>query len=235
VSDPPIFPARPWLVAGVTTLVGFVLVTLLVLHSGGSDALDRVASGAALSVRTPGMTAVARIVTGVGSWPVVLAATAVAAGFAWERTGQLRRPATLLAVMLLTASVVYLLKVAVGRPNPVAGLVVRPSSSGYAFPSGHTTDVTVLYVLAALLLSTAELRVRRAVALAAAAALALLVGLSRVYLGYHWASDVLAGWLLGASIAAFAYALVGSLTSPAPAPPELDRASQTPALRGPTG
>jgi undecaprenyl-diphosphatase len=218
VTTPPVFPVRPWLVAGVATLLGFLLVTVLVLDNGRSDPLDRLASVAAGSVRTTGTTEVARIVTGFGSWPVVLAVTAVAAGFAWERTGQLRRPGTLLAVLLLTVSVVYLLKIAVGRPRPVAGLLVASSSTGYAFPSGETTDATVVYVLTALLLTTAERRVRRIVALAAAAALALLVGLSRVYLGYHWASDVLAGWLLGAAITAFAYAVVGSLAGPAPPP-----------------
>jgi membrane-associated phospholipid phosphatase len=234
VTDPPLFPVRPWLVAGVGSLVGFVLVTLLVLHNGRSDALDRVASVAVASVPTAGMTAVARIITGFGSWPVVLAVAVVTAGFVWERTGQLRRPATLLAVLLLTASVVYLLKVAVGRPGPVARLVVPSSWSRYAFPSGHTTDATVVYVLAALLLTTAEQRVRRAAALAAATVLALLVGLSRVYLGYHWASDVLAGWLLGGAITAFAYAVVSSLSGPAPARSELDRPAETPALPGPT-
>jgi membrane-associated phospholipid phosphatase len=213
-TSPPTFPVRPWLVTGAAALLGFLLVTVLVLGSGRSDPLDRMASVTAASVRTSGMTEVAEALTRLGSWPVVLAVTAVAAGFAWERSGQFRRPATLLAVLLLTVSVVYLLKIAVGRPRPHA-LLVTSSSPGFAFPSGHATDATVVYVLAALLLTTDERRVRRALALATATTLALLVGLSRIWLGGQWASDVLAGWLLGAAITAFACAVLGSLSDPA--------------------
>jgi undecaprenyl-diphosphatase len=233
MREPPVLP-RPWLVAGAAALVGFLLLTLLVLHSGRSDGFDRAVSVAAASVRTSGTTALARIITGFGSWPVVLAVTGVAAGFAWEGTGQLRRPVTLLAVLLLTASAVYLLKTAVGRPRPGAGLLVPGSSGGFAYPSGHTTDATVVYVLAALLLTTADQRVRRAVALAVATVLALLVGLSRVYLGYHWASDVLGGWLLGTAITAFAYAVATSMSGSISPANDLDRRAETPAVRGPS-
>jgi membrane-associated phospholipid phosphatase len=216
-TSPVTFAVRPWLATGAAALLGFLLVTVVVLASGRSDSLDRMASVTAASVRATGMTEVAGALSRFGSWPVVLAVTAVAAGFAWERSRQLERPATLLAVLLLTISVVYLFKMAVGRPSPSA-VPVPSSSTGYAFPSGHATDATVVYVLAALLLTTGEPRVRRAVALAAAATLALLVGLSRVCLGDEWASDVLAGWLLGATIAAFACAILGSLSDPAPTP-----------------
>jgi len=211
---PVTFPVRPWLATGAAALLGFLLVTVVVLASGRSGAWDRMASVTAASVRTTGMAEVAEALSRFGSWPVVFAVTAVAAGFAWVRSRQLERPATLLAVLLLTLSVVYLLKIAVGRPGPSA-VPVPPSSTGYAFPSGHTTDATVVYVLAALLLTTGAPRVRRTVALAMAATLALLVGISRVCLGDQWASDVLAGWLLGAAIAAFACAIVGSLSDPA--------------------
>jgi membrane-associated phospholipid phosphatase len=216
-TSPVTFPVRPWLATGAAALLGFLLVTVVVLANGRSGTLDRMASAMAASVRTTGMTELAEALSRFGSWPVVLAVTAVAAGFAWERSRQLQRPATLLAVLLLAMSVVYLLKIAVGRPRPSV-VPVPSSSTGYAFPSGHTTDATVVYVLAALLLTTGEPRVRRTVALASAATLALLVGLSRVCLGDQWASDVLAGWLLGAAIAAFACVILGSLSDPAPTP-----------------
>ena len=215
-TSPVTFRVRPWLATGAAALLGFLLVTVLVLGSGRSGFLDRMASGTAASVRSTGTTEVAEAVSRLGSWPVVFAVTAVAAGLAWERSRQLERPATLLAVLLFTVSVVYLLKVAVGRPGPPA--LLPSSGTGYAFPSGHTTDATVVYVLAALLLTTGGSRLRRGVALAGAAMLALLVGLSRLCLGDQWASDVLAGWLLGAAIAAFACAVLGGLSDPT-APP----------------
>jgi membrane-associated phospholipid phosphatase len=88
------------------------------------------------------------------------------------------------------------LSVAVARPRPPRSDWAGPAS-GYAFPSGHTTTAT----LAAGLLCLGAVRVlhgaRRVVVLVVAAAWAAVVGLSRVYLGVHWPTDVLGGWLLG--------------------------------------
>jgi membrane-associated phospholipid phosphatase len=68
-----------------------------------------------------------------------------------------------------------------------------------AYPSGHATTALVAYGVAVLLLVGSSARVRRW-AWGAVALYALLIGIGRVYLGAHWASDVLAGWLLGALI-----------------------------------
>ncbi len=69
-----------------------------------------------------------------------------------------------------------------------------------AFPSGHATTALVAYGVAVLLLLTgSNPRVRRW-AWAAVASYAVLIGIGRVYLGAHWASDVLAGWVLGGLI-----------------------------------
>jgi hypothetical protein len=80
------------------------------------------------------------------------------------------------------------------RP-PMGGMLGAPVFD-YSFPSGHTTSGTVLYVLAAMLLVHTETRnTSRRLLVAAGCVLGGLIGLSRVYLGYHWLTDVVGSWV----------------------------------------
>lgn len=91
-------------------------------------------------------------------------------------------------------------KEALGRARPPFEQAVPPLESSASFPSGHSLNSLVL-VLMLLALAWPVLR-SRAARLAAAAGASLFVlamGFSRVYLGHHWPSDVLAAWLLGAA------------------------------------
>ena len=82
------------------------------------------------------------------------------------------------------------------RPDVVPHLVEVSSAS---FPSGHSMVSTAAYLtLAVLIAETSERRVGVYV-VAVAALLCVLIGLSRVYLGVHWPTDVLAGWCAGAA------------------------------------
>jgi undecaprenyl-diphosphatase len=92
-----------------------------------------------------------------------------------------------------------LLKLAYARPRPilVPHLVDVTSTS---FPSGHATDSALVYLtLAALLARSIPKRGPRIYVIGAAILMILLIGVSRVYLGVHWPSDVAAGWTLGAA------------------------------------
>lgn len=82
------------------------------------------------------------------------------------------------------------------RPPATGALISLPGS--YAFPSGHALAAVLLYGVLGFLL-VRELRSTRAriAAAIAVAALIVLVGVSRVYLGVHWPSDVVAAWILG--------------------------------------
>lgn len=91
------------------------------------------------------------------------------------------------------------LKLGFNRPRPdlVAHAVETTSMS---FPSGHAMLSAVTYLtLGALLARAQEKRRLRGYVLGAAILVTLLVGASRVYLGVHWPTDVLAGWCLGAA------------------------------------
>jgi undecaprenyl-diphosphatase len=94
------------------------------------------------------------------------------------------------------------LKLGFARPRPdlVAHLAEVQSAS---FPSGHATLSAITYLtLGALLAQAHERRRIKSFVLGACVTLTILVGLSRVYLGVHWPTDVIAGWSLGAAWAA---------------------------------
>jgi undecaprenyl-diphosphatase len=138
----------------------------------------------------------AREITALGSSTVLMLVTFSVLGYFWleRKTGMLVLVAvsTFGGVALSTA-----LKELFGRPRPrvVPHLVPVASAS---FPSGHSLLSAVVYLtLGALLARAASDRATRIYFVALAAALSFLIGASRVYVGVHYPTDVLGGWLLG--------------------------------------
>ena len=172
----------------------------MVVLTGGVDTLDRSVRVAMVGVRGTDATTAARIITSLGSFPLVVTAAVITSAVLWWRTRQFLLPLVMLVSVAGTAATVYLLKIAISRSRPNLETLVGTPSVDYSFPSGHTTNGTLVYLLAALLLSAPLARTGRRALLIAAACVALLIGLSRIYLGYHWATDVLGGWLLAVSV-----------------------------------
>ncbi|MCW0234327.1 MAG: phosphatase PAP2 family protein [Ferrovibrio sp.] len=104
-----------------------------------------------------------------------------------------------------------LLKAGFERPRPDLvphGMTVYTAS----FPSGHAMMTAIVYLTLAALLARSESRKRlKAFLLLLAVCVTLLVGVSRVYLGVHWPSDVLGGWMIGSAWAAGCWSLVALL------------------------
>lgn len=104
-----------------------------------------------------------------------------------------------------------LLKYAFARPRPD---VVTPAARVFtaSFPSGHATMSAIAFLTIAALLARAEAKPRLKVyILALGVILTVLVGLSRIYLGVHYPTDVLAGWCLGAAWAAMCWGIAARL------------------------
>ena len=103
-----------------------------------------------------------------------------------------------LAVVVLVAAdrATHSVKAWVGRPRPILEHPVKPAVHSASFPSNHASLAMTVYPVFALCLRHSAKRSRHYVLLSAIL-LALVVGVSRLYLGNHYLSDVIGGWLLG--------------------------------------
>jgi undecaprenyl-diphosphatase len=126
-------------------------------------------------------------------------------------------PIALLGAFAATASLVTILKIVLDRSRPPAKVVLGAPLTDKGFPSGHAAGGSVVVILIALLLGlTATKPLVRRLLVIFGCLLALLIGWSRSYLGDHWPSDVLAGWLLAAAMVAVTMALVNLMLAPYP-------------------
>jgi len=104
----------------------------------------------------------------------------------------------------------HAVKLVYRRPRPAIAL--GKGKTEPAYPSGHTSDATAVLVTGAYLL-VREGVVPIEVAVTTAVLLALVTGVSRVLLGWHWATDVVGGWFTGVAVAAGAAGLYELLVS----------------------
>ena len=135
---------------------------------------------------------------------VVTAPLVVLAALVLFIKGMRREGGLILLVALTSFITVQAIKAAIARPRPSADLVqVFEQSSGYSFPSGHVTHyVAFLGTLAFILSTRIKGSLTRGLVQGFVAVLLLSMGLSRIYLGAHWPSDVVAGYVVGAAVAA---------------------------------
>lgn len=166
----------------------------------------RIDEAVLMALRTPGNPAdpigpawleeAARDITALGSFSVlfILVVVVVAHLFLVGRT----RTAWFLTVSVIGGALLSTgLKSLFDRPRPELTGVARVFTA--SFPSGHATVSAVVYLtLGALLSEMAETRGQKILYLGSAILLTVMIGLSRIYLGVHYPTDVLAGWSVGA-------------------------------------
>lgn len=186
---------------GAAALVAFVALAKVVLEGATTPTDDAILQWFARH-RTPILTAVALQVTQLGTGIVLWMLMLVSAAFLWLTNH--RYSAGLLFVGILGASILNVaLKDVFLRPRPssVHPLTIVGSAS---FPSGHAMVSFVAYAAVALLVSRLESGAAlRAVTWLLTLLLIGAIGLSRVYLGVHYPSDVVAGYLAGLAWLAF--------------------------------
>ncbi|MGW4113781.1 phosphatase PAP2 family protein [Actinosynnema sp. NPDC004786] len=184
------------LVVAATAGVAFAVVVMVVWSEWSPVRdLDQAISDAVTGwVAASGvLVAVARGLTRLGDTATLTGLTALAATWLLLR----RRPWVAAHVVVTAAGgglLGVVVKELVGRLRPLVDVEVA-TAPGWSFPSGHTVGATVTYGV--LVLVFASVRRARVVLVPSALGIVLVVGLTRVALGVHFATDVLGGWLLG--------------------------------------
>lgn len=184
------------LAVAATMLAGEIYEAVSSGH--GISLLDEPVLQWMVEARTPGFTAVVAVFSNSGGtlWMTIITSAAVAIlCWRWKRW-------TPLVLMLLTVSGSLAMTVAgkriTDRTRPPQSLAVPPYETSASFPSGHSLNSIVIagmfcYLLVSHLTST----LARAATITIGVLYAVAMGLSRVYLGHHWLTDVLAAWCLG--------------------------------------
>ncbi len=188
----------------VAAIAVFVALTIAVTGSS-SLAFDSRAFAIADDARAPWLDAAARVVTTLGLIAIVGPAVVVGAAVAIKHHDRARAGALVVGAALVWISV-WIVKSVVDRPRPPDPLV---HTSGQSYPSAHAANSVGWLALAIALTVVTPTRAGRIAAITAGALLAVFVGLSRIYLRAHYASDVLAGEAL--AVAIYALAAVGAI------------------------
>lgn len=197
-------------------LAGALGVAVLLVGSfalGGSAALDHTLL---LAFRVPGepdnpigpieVESFMRDVTALGGFGILILFVALVAIYLYLKNEQ-RHAFALIAISASGWLASHALKWLIGRARPD---VVSQQAEHWnaSLPSGHAMSSAVIYLTVAIMLTDNEVsRPVRAFVLGSALGIVGLIGVSRVYLGVHWPTDVLFGWCFGALWAAMGWAL----------------------------
>ncbi len=220
-------------VVRVPVLVGMTIATALLLAQavvvdtvadlGGPGTLDRGVWAWFVDHRTPPVTFLMKAASLVGDTQAMTVLAILGAGLLWWAR-QRAEAAVVLAAAAGAALLVNGFKSLYDRPRPPVGerlaIETNPSPpAGPALSAGVVRGVRA----AAVVLVVRHMAVRVLAVVAAAGAVAT-IGVSRLYLGVHWATDVLTGWFLGGAWLALCVTFLCVVRTPAPALDPLSRA-----------
>lgn len=169
-----------------------------VVDHDGISIVDQPVLDAAVRVRTPLTAQLATDFTDLGGkvgMPAIAVVVALAIAWAWRRW----TPLILMGIASAGSLLITVTgKELTGRDRPPQALAVPPFETSASFPSGHTLNATVVLGLTAYLIVVWAKHTRwRVLAVVTLGLLIAAMGLSRVFLGHHWLTDVVAGWAIG--------------------------------------
>lgn len=155
---------------------------------------------------------IALVITWIGS-PAVMVLVAIAAGTWFYGRGGRRKAGVVVSAPAVGGIISSVTKILFGRPRPAGSALLNERT--LSFPSGHAATsaavvVTLCYVLAR------ERMISWPIAIVVGGTVPLVVGLTRLYLDVHWATDVVAGWAVGLFVAAVSAAVYERLRTSAP-------------------
>ena len=177
-------------------LVLFVLLAILMV-TGNLQWFDDPIREWVYSIRNPALTEVLKVITYMGNWQTITLLCIVLLLF---RKTRLRYGVPVSAGAIFVTIFNRIIKLIFKRPRPEESLHLI-EEGGYSFTSGHSITSMVVFGLLMYLVRKYERNRKAANILTAALAVPwIFIGLSRIYMGVHFPSDVLAGWALGAAV-----------------------------------
>jgi undecaprenyl-diphosphatase len=206
-------PLLSAMVIGLASVVVLMLLTVAV-HRGIGFHFDLRVLRDFRRHRSPLVIDTSRMLADLGSiGSLILLAAVVGTLLRWRGLHPILCAAPL-ACLLVAGACVEVLKVATARVGPHAQFRFGNHGTG-SFPSGHSADTTALCIGLAIVVVAALVRrpAERVAVFGAAAAVSVAVGVSRLVLGVHWPTDVVAGWALGLA-AAVTVATIAVLVTP---------------------
>ncbi|MCE9576380.1 MAG: phosphatase PAP2 family protein [Deltaproteobacteria bacterium] len=199
--------ARDLRLVAVLLAIGVLALVFLAIGEAISDGeTDRIDRWLLLALRNspadpigpPSFEAAVMHLSALGSGAVTGLVVLIATGV-FALAGRWRYALLMIACAGGTLVGMSLLKDLYSRARPTIVVAIDPPG-GLSFPSGHSMISAALYLTLGVLIARAlPTRRLRVFAVATGAFLTMLVGLSRIYLGVHYPTDVLAGWTAGAA------------------------------------
>lgn len=180
-------------IIGLGALAGFISVTVMVVSTGVIP-LDTAVRESIYSLRNPGLNTLMETLTLLGNWQTITILCLLLLAYPQYRFDY---GIPVSAVAVVSVAVNKLIKITIARPRPedVAHLI---DESGFSFASGHSASTMAVFLLLIYLIVRNGERGRKPKVLIWVLALAIpVVGFSRIYLGVHYPTDVLGGWLEG--------------------------------------
>lgn len=208
---------QKWIAGAIALFVGFTLLTLEMREAeGGSPelihTLDIWTQQYLFAARSPSLNAIMVDVTALGSTTVLTLIVSLV--LVYEVMRRNARSAFLLVIAALaSAGLTQVFKHFFARMRPdIHERLVEVA--GYSYPSGHSVSSSCIYLSLAFILAKPFARsVERAVLIALFVTVIFLIGFSRIYLGVHYLSDVLAGFSVGIGCASCVQALEKKLST----------------------
>ena len=198
----------PYAALWITLLVGGVIVVILALLGAevydnvvddvGLASLDKPALALAEQLRSPGLDSAVTAFTNIGGGIGMPILGAILTAWLTFLSRTWRALIVVGGAAAFSVTATSLSKKLVGRTRPDHADAVPPYETSPSFPSGHTLNTTVVIGAVVYLACLQVHRTITRVGLITAGLIFIIaMGLSRVFLGHHWMTDVIAAWLLG--------------------------------------
>jgi undecaprenyl-diphosphatase len=176
----------------LTGALFFVSIYDGVRESGDLATFDKPLLAWAISHQNEQLSLIMRVLTDLLSPVAISVFTLVGAGVWMWRKKEYWRPMVVVSSVMLAFILAAIIKTFTARARPtLTDLLEAPAAISYSFPSGHTIGTAVLLLVLSYFVCTTALTLRRFIACALTSGILIaLVAFSRVYLGYHWLTDV---------------------------------------------